>query len=101
MRIIQTCMDTMKECTIPECGDVPDLTDCKTVVGIKQLRKALLKGHAGYVYLAKDADPAITEPLLALCLERKVPVSWCVSMADLGKKCGIDVGASAAAVLDK
>ena len=94
-------MDTMKECTIPECGVVPDLKKMKVVVGVKQLRKSLLKGKVRTVYLAKDADPAITEMLLALCEENKVPASWCASMTELGKACGIDVGASAAAVLDE
>ena len=90
----------MKECTIPKCSKLPDLTSCHVAVGSKQLRKAILNGRAKYVYLAKDADPAITEPVLRQCLENRIPVSWCASMADLGKACGIDVGASAAAVLD-
>ena len=93
-------MDTMKECTIPECGKLPDLSQEKVVVGLKQLRKALEKGGVRSVYFAKDADTAITEPLIALCRENKVSASWCASMAALGKACGIDVGASAAAILD-
>ena len=94
-------MDTIKECTIPECGKLPDLRNSEVVVGLKQLRKSLLKGTAQYVYLAKDADPAITEPLLQLCCEKEVSACWCTSMAELGNACGIDVGASAAAVLSK
>ena len=90
----------MKECKIPECSVLPNLTGCKIVVGLKQLRKALLKGLVRDVYLAKDADPAITEPALELSLQCGARVSWCASMADLGKACGIDVKASAAAVLD-
>ena len=34
----------------------------KMVVGAKQLRKALTTGRANRVYLARNADPAITEP---------------------------------------
>ena len=91
-------MDNIKECTIPECGKLPDLSQKKVLAGRKQLRKALEKGFKGCVYLAKDADPAITEPVLRQCMEHGIRVSWCSSMSDLGKACGIDVGASAAAV---
>ena len=34
------------------------------VVGLKQTRRLLAAGHAGRVFLAKDADPALVEPLL-------------------------------------
>ena len=37
------------------------------VVGLKQTRRLLAAGHAGRVFLAKDADPALVEPLLAAC----------------------------------
>lgn len=91
----------MNDCTIPECGKLPDLQQYEVVVGNKQLRKALLNGRARYVYLAKNADPAITLPLGQLCKEHGADVCWCASMNELGKACGIDVGASAAAVLEE
>ena len=81
------------------CGDVPDLTSCKVVVGMKQLKKALLKGTARYVFLAENADPVVTEPIETMCRQRSVEFSWVPSKSDLGQACGIDVGASAAAVL--
>ena len=56
-----------KVCKIPECGDLPDLTRYHIVVGSKQLRKALQKGTARTVYLAKNADPAVTAPIEELC----------------------------------
>ena len=93
-------MDNMKTCIIPECGKLPDLSQKKILVGRKQLRKALEKGFQGSVYLAKDADPAITEPVIKQCMEHQIQVFWCESMTELGKACGIDVGASAAAVPD-
>ena len=80
---------------------LPDLSNENVVVGLKQLRKALIKGHAGHVYLAQDADPQLTGSIAELCMEQKVSACWCTSMAELGKACGIDVGASAAAVLRK
>ena len=71
----------------------------KMVVGAKQLKKALRDGRASQVYLAKNADPALTEPLEALCKQHNVPFAWVPSMLDLGKYCGIEVAAAAAAAL--
>ena len=72
----------------------------KTVAGAKQLRKALRSGAAGCVYLAADADPAITEPIFALSQRCNTQVVWVRSMTDLGRACGIEVGAAAAAAVD-
>lgn len=76
------------------------LSGSRVVVGAKQLRKALGKGVARRVYLAENADPAITEPLAALCEENSVEYAWVRSMAELGNACGIEVGAATAAVVD-
>ena len=75
------------------------LSGCKIAVGAKQIRKALTAGSASFVYLAKNADPALTEPLEALSKEYDIPVAWVPSMAELGKHCGIEVGAAAAAAV--
>ena len=77
----------------------PGDTGSKMVVGAKQLRKALQNGRASRVFLAKNADPALTEPLEALSKEYDIPVAWVPSMQDLGKCCGIEVSAAAAAAL--
>ena len=71
----------------------------KTVAGAKQLRKALVSGAAECMYLAVNADPAITEPLLMLSRRYRVTVAWVRSMTDLGRACGIEVGAAAAAAI--
>ena len=71
----------------------------KMVVGAKQLRKALQSGRASHVFLAENADPALTEPLAALSEEYDIPVAWVPNMQELGKHCGIEVGAAAAAAL--
>lgn len=76
------------------------LSRCKTVVGAKQLRKALQSGRARQVFLARNADPAITEPIEAMCLQCHVEYAWVHSMSDLGKACGIEVGAAAAATVE-
>lgn len=67
------------------------------VVGAKQLRKALNSGRARQVFLAENADPAITEPILALCQKHRVAITWVRTMSELGRACGIEVGAAAAA----
>ena len=72
----------------------------KMVVGAKQLRKALQSGRAIRVYLAKNADPAITEPLEAMCRQYHIDCAWVSSMLELGKACGIEVGAAAAAAVN-
>ena len=76
-----------------------ELKTAKKVVGIKQLRRALADQTAELVFLAKDADPALTEPLLDRCRADGVEVVSGVTMAELGKACGISVGAAAAAIL--
>jgi large subunit ribosomal protein L7A len=92
-------MDKLNDCIIPECGHGLDLTKFKLVVGTKQLKKALNQGSVQQVFLASNADPAITQMLEGLCQLNQTPYVWVRSMQDLGRACGIDVGAAAAAVL--
>ena len=51
------------------------------------------------VYLACDADPALTEPVAEHCAQAGIPVETDYTMAQLGKACRITVGASVVAVL--
>ena len=76
-----------------------EISNRKVVVGVKQLRKALLADKVFRVYLAENADPAMTEPIAALCQQHNVEFAWVRSMTDLGRVCGIEVGAAAAATL--
>lgn len=76
-----------------------ELTSEKKVVGVKQSKKALREGRARRVFLAKDADPALTGPIAADCAAAGVPVEDGFTMAQLGRACGIAVGASVVAVL--
>ena len=93
-------MDTIKDCKIPYCGSLKDTANFKMVVGSKQLRKALENGRAKFVYLAGNADPAITEPILAKCKVNHVSYAWVRTMQELGSACGIEVGAAAAAAVE-
>ena len=96
-RIISFCMDTKKECRIVECDTMAETDADKILVGAKQIRKALSAGRAKEVFLAQNADPAITEPIEAQCKSSAVKYVWVKSMSDLGRACGIEVGAAAAA----
>ena len=93
-------MDTKKDRRMAEGNPLAELSGRKTVVGAKQLKKALLGGRAQKVFLAENADPAITEPIAVLCQQNNVAYAWVRSMTDLGHACGIDVGAAAAAAVD-
>lgn len=99
MRIIYFRMDKKKDCKIPQCGNLPDHKTDKVVVGAKQLRKAVASGRASRVYLAKDADPSLVEPLQALCVEHHIQITWVPDRNALGRACGIEVAAAAAAVV--
>ena len=92
-------MDRKKNSKIPDCGNGPNLKRCKLAVGARQLKKAVHAGNVWRVYLAKNADPALTQPLAELCAQHQIQILWVPTMADLGSACGIEVGAAAAAVL--
>ena len=92
-------MDTHNDVSMAISQIAAEIGCRKVVVGAKQLRKALQSGKVFRVYLAENADPAIVEPIEALCQQNNVEFTWVRSMADLGKVCGIEVGAAAAATL--
>lgn len=69
------------------------------VVGVKQTRRAIDDGRAARVFLAQDADPALTAPVETLCAEKGIPVERVAQMKELGSACGIAVGSAVAALL--
>jgi len=70
-----------------------------TTVGLKQTRRALEKGNVGSIYIAKDADSRIISPIIEMCKINNVKIREVQSMSELGKACGIEVGAAVVAVL--
>lgn len=76
-----------------------ELAASNKVVGVKQSSRAIREGRAVKVFLASDADPALTGPIRELCARQGVLVEDEASMAQLGRACRITVGASVAAVL--
>ena len=97
--IILTCMDTMIIRGSAGHDELAELRNHQKIVGMKQLRKQLQRGGVARVYLALDADPAVTMPLAELALARGTKIIWVGKMHDLGRACDIDVGAAAAATL--
>jgi large subunit ribosomal protein L7A len=71
----------------------------KVVIGKKQTLRALLKDEAEKVYISRDADFHVTEPIAQACKDKNIEIAYFDNMRDLGIACGIDVNAAAAAVL--
>lgn len=74
-----------------------ELSNNARVVGAKQVKRAIEAGNVQKVFLADDADPRVTRPIADLCAEKGVEVEAVPSMRELGKACGISVGAAVAA----
>lgn len=76
-----------------------ELSDAsRRVVGQKRVLRALAAGEVTTAFVAKDADKFLVKPIEDFCLDNNVPCRAVETMAELGKACGIDVGAAAAAV---
>lgn len=71
----------------------------RRAVGTKQTLKAIQNGEARAVYIALDAEKHVVKPLLSALEGRAIPVYEVDSMKQLGRACGIEVGAAAAALL--
>ncbi len=71
------------------------------IVGTKQLIKYMEQDRVDQVILARDAEPHVTDRVLALAQERGVTVKYVETMEELGRSCGIAVGAAAAGLLKK
>ncbi len=80
---------------------ITELASMEKVIGVKQSRKAIREGRARRVFLACDADPAITDPVAEICRCAGIPAEDGYTMAQLGHACRITVGASVVAVLSE
>ncbi len=69
------------------------------VVGLKQTVKAIKNSTAKTVYVAKDADDKLIQSVKVLIEDNSPELIYIDTMKELGKLCGIDVGAATAAVL--
>ncbi|RKN65186.1 50S ribosomal protein L7ae-like protein [Paenibacillus ginsengarvi] len=70
-------------------------------IGTKQTTKMVELGKASEVFVAEDADPRMTAKIVNLCKKLGVQVTYVESMKQLGKACGIEVGAATAAIVNE
>ena len=92
-------MDITKDVSIVKCDTMAEIRRSQVVVGAKQFRKALRDNRIVKTYLAANADPAITDPIVRCCEENNICYVWVDTMSELGRACGIEVGAAAATVV--
>lgn len=71
----------------------------KKVVGIKQTVKSIKNGNAKTVYIAKDADNNLTNQVEILAKDNSLEIAYVDTMKELGRLCGINVGAATAALI--
>lgn len=69
------------------------------VVGIKQTVKALKNNQGKVLYVAKDADNKLIEPIIELAKSNSLQVVFVDTMKELGNLCSIDVSAATALIL--
>ena len=59
----------------------------------------LAMDRSAKVFVARSADPKLTDPIVEMCQEKNVPLVEVATMEELGKACQIEVGAAVAALL--
>ena len=70
----------------------------QTIIGTKQAVKAMRAGQVSQLIIALDADSWVTDPAILLAKEIGIPISHVKSKRELGKACGIHVGAAVVAI---
>lgn len=68
------------------------------IVGARQVLRAIATQSLSHVYIARDADPFVTRPVMDACEKNGVRFTEVETMVALGKTCGIDVKASVAGI---
>lgn len=70
----------------------------QTIIGTKQAVKAMRTGRVSEIFVALDADNWVTDPAILIAKEIGVPIILVESKKELGKACGIHVGAAIVAI---
>ena len=70
-------------------------------VGVKASLRAIKNGFADEVFIAKDAQRAITSPLAEICEVEGILPNGDFTMKELGKKAGIKRSAASVVVMRK
>ena len=95
------CKEPEAACDGKEEGTemLEELRQGEKVVGAKQTRRALKSGRAKKLFMAKDADPRLLQPLVQEAVRTGVRIEQVDTMKQLGEACGIAVGAAVAVLL--
>lgn len=72
----------------------------KKVIGIKQCKKTIANGKGKVLYVAKDADMKLINPLIELARNNNIEIVSVENMNTLGKMCGIEVKSAATLILE-
>jgi len=70
----------------------------QTIIGTKQAVKAMRAGSVKELLVALDADDWVTDLAISFAREIGIPVILVESKKELGKACGIHVGAAVVAI---
>lgn len=76
-----------------------ELNNIKKKIGLKECKKAILTDNVLKAFIAQDADEKVIKEFRELCEQKSIEVIQVHTMKELGKSCGIDVGASTVVVL--
>ncbi|MFS1516757.1 50S ribosomal protein L7ae-like protein [Bacillus sp. SCS-151] len=71
----------------------------KIIIGTKQTVKALKSEAVKEVIVAADADERIISKIMYVAKANDVPINKVDSMKQLGRACGIEVGAATVAII--
>ncbi|CAM5320858.1 Ribosomal protein L7Ae-like protein OS=Lysinibacillus sphaericus OX=1421 GN=rplGB PE=4 SV=1 [Lysinibacillus sphaericus] len=70
----------------------------QTIIGTKQAVKAMQAGLVKELFVALDAEHWVTDSAISFAREIGIPVILVESKKELGKACGIHVGAAVVAI---
>lgn len=76
-----------------------EINNAKSVVGVKQVLRAIEAGGVQKVIIASDAEEKITRNVREICRLKGIHTEYAENMKLLGRKYGISVGASVVALL--
>lgn len=71
----------------------------KIKIGFKEVVNLISENKAGKVFVADDCDDSFREKITKTAALHGIDAEFVPTMKELGKMCGIDVGASCAAVI--
>lgn len=75
------------------------LKNSKKTIGLRQSQKAVEEGLVKVAFIARDAEEKVIRNIREQCEKSSIEIIYVDSMKQLGKACGIGVGAAIACIL--